>query len=226
MPPILLLWPTLSRGRWWYGSRGWTFPTVFHYILLPCDRWHQRSSLTDWCLTWKCWWSKRCVIEFYVGKKQHPLTFVHAWWTFMEARQCHGHSEAWWCVSAVAMHSHHLIKWGLSQAAHPHELAGCNKGAAYRAEDQFQCIGSSGGTLEYHKVCSRWAPLAAHPGTERTSQDLLKQYEAEGGGFLDHFITGDETWWHHCGPESKWQSMERQCEFPIKENVQGAALSG
>ena len=26
------------RGQcWWYGSRGWAFPPVFHYMLLPCD---------------------------------------------------------------------------------------------------------------------------------------------------------------------------------------------
>ena len=47
------------RGRWWwYSSRGWTFPPRFCYILLPCDRWQQRGSLTEWCLTWKC------IIEF------------------------------------------------------------------------------------------------------------------------------------------------------------------
>ena len=27
---------------------------VFHYILLPCDRWQQRVSLTKWHLTQKC----------------------------------------------------------------------------------------------------------------------------------------------------------------------------
>ena len=47
------------RGRWWwYGSTGWTFPPTFHYILLLCDRWQQRGSLTNWHLTWKCMWNK------------------------------------------------------------------------------------------------------------------------------------------------------------------------
>jgi len=42
------------RGRcWWYGSTGWSFPPVFCYILLPCNRWKQRSNLTKWCLTQK-----------------------------------------------------------------------------------------------------------------------------------------------------------------------------
>jgi len=35
-----------------------TFPSIFHYILLLCDRWQQRGSLTKWHLTWKCTWSK------------------------------------------------------------------------------------------------------------------------------------------------------------------------
>ena len=47
-----------SRGRyWWDGSRGWTFPPIFHCILLLCDRWQQRGSLTEWHLTYdtKVW---------------------------------------------------------------------------------------------------------------------------------------------------------------------------
>jgi len=39
-------------------SRDWTFPPVFPYLLLLCDRWQQRDSLTKWCLTWKCAWSR------------------------------------------------------------------------------------------------------------------------------------------------------------------------
>jgi len=57
MCPIMLAHSI--RGRcWWYNSRGWTFCPVSHYVLLPCNRWHQRSSLTKWHLTWKSIWSK------------------------------------------------------------------------------------------------------------------------------------------------------------------------
>jgi len=35
-------------GCWWCGSRGRTFPPVLHDVLLPCDRWQQRGSLTQW----------------------------------------------------------------------------------------------------------------------------------------------------------------------------------
>ena len=49
----------IRGGCWWYGSRGWTFPPIFHYMLLPCDRWQQRGSLTIWRLIQKFIWSKR-----------------------------------------------------------------------------------------------------------------------------------------------------------------------
>lgn len=33
------------RGEWWwYDSRGWIFPSIFHYILLLCDRWLPSSE--------------------------------------------------------------------------------------------------------------------------------------------------------------------------------------
>ena len=49
-------------------------------------------------------------------------------------------------------------------------------------------------------------------------QDLLNQYKAESDSFLDHIITGDETWCHHYEPESKRQSMEwRHVNSPSKK---------
>ena len=58
------------RGRcWWYGSRGWTFPPVSHYMLLPCDRWQQRGNLTKWRLSWKCVWSKGVSLNSSMEKK-------------------------------------------------------------------------------------------------------------------------------------------------------------
>ena len=56
MPPILWCWPIrghdIRAGCWWYNTRCWTFLPVFHYILLLCDRWHWRGSLTKCHLTW------------------------------------------------------------------------------------------------------------------------------------------------------------------------------
>ena len=47
-----------KKACWWYSSIGWIYPPTFHYILLPCDRWQKRGSLTEWHLTWKWVWSK------------------------------------------------------------------------------------------------------------------------------------------------------------------------
>ena len=61
-----------ARGRcWWYGSRGWTFPAIFRSMLLQCDRWQQRGSLTEWCLAWKCVWNKGVSLNFSMQKKLH-----------------------------------------------------------------------------------------------------------------------------------------------------------
>ncbi|GFN83788.1 histone-lysine N-methyltransferase SETMAR-like protein [Plakobranchus ocellatus] len=37
---------------------------------------------------------------------------------------------------------------------------------------------------------------------------LLERYNAEGEAFLQCFLTGDESWFRHCDPECKAQSME------------------
>ena len=71
----------------WYGSRGWTFPPIFHSVLLPCDRWQQRGSLTKWRLTWKCIWSKGVELNSSLRKKWHLLTFSDACWMCMETKQ-------------------------------------------------------------------------------------------------------------------------------------------
>ena len=54
---FIMLAHNVRGGCWWPGSRGWSFPPIFHYILFPCDRWQQRGSLTKWCLTQTCFWS-------------------------------------------------------------------------------------------------------------------------------------------------------------------------
>jgi len=51
-------------------------------------------------------------------------------------------------------------------------------------------------------------------------QDLLNQYEAEGDSFLDHTITGDETWSHHYELERKQHSVEWwHVNSPSKTNL-------
>jgi len=62
-----------ARGRCWqYGNRGWTFPPIFHYILLPCDRWQQRGTVTEWHLIWECVWSEGMELNSSMQKKMAP----------------------------------------------------------------------------------------------------------------------------------------------------------
>ncbi len=51
MPPILLCWPTMTEVDL-DGMAVEVEPSpIFHYILLPYDRWQQRGSLTKCFLT-------------------------------------------------------------------------------------------------------------------------------------------------------------------------------
>jgi len=111
MPPVLH-WLT---GRcWWHGSRSWTFLPIVHYILLPCDRWQQRGTLTEGHLTWTCIWSKDVELNSSMWKKKmawHSLTFVEH--LLRSSCRC----EQWdsvCCVSAVVAANHlhqHRFWW-------------------------------------------------------------------------------------------------------------------
>ena len=92
------------RGRcWWYGNRGWTFPPVSHYILLPCNRWQHRSSLTKWRLTWKCMGRNGVSLNSSMWKTWHSLAFTDACWMFLKTKQwIWAQWGSGWCISAVA----------------------------------------------------------------------------------------------------------------------------
>ena len=70
----MMLAHDVRGGYWWYGSRVWTFPPMFHYVLLQCDRLQQKGILTRWSLTWKCRWRKGVSLNSFTWKKWHPLT--------------------------------------------------------------------------------------------------------------------------------------------------------
>jgi len=91
------------RGRYWrYGSEGWTFLPISHYILLLCDRWQQRGSLTQWCLTWKCRWSKGVPLNSSMWKKWHPLPSINTCWMFIAIKQwMYAQWGSEWCTPAV-----------------------------------------------------------------------------------------------------------------------------
>jgi len=51
---ILLCWPMMSE----VDSGGMAVeivrkPTIFHYIMLLCNRWQRSGNLIKWFLTWK-----------------------------------------------------------------------------------------------------------------------------------------------------------------------------
>jgi len=95
MPPILLSHNV--RGRcWWYGSRDWTFPPIFCKISLACNR--QRHSLTKFCLTWKCVWSKDVPLNSLVQTKLLPLTSVELLLDFYGDQTAHVSAVRRWVV--------------------------------------------------------------------------------------------------------------------------------
>jgi len=61
--------------------------------------------------------------------------------------------------------------------------------------------------LLYSKVAARWVPkmLTKQPKQACVSacQQLLDRFNAEGETFLEHIVTGDETWVHYYTPETK-----------------------
>jgi len=66
--------------------------------------------------------------------------------------------------------------------------------------------------LQFHKVSGRWVPY--QPTAELKEQhvdacqELFKRFEAEGDGFLERIVMGDETWVHYHQPETKKASKE------------------
>jgi hypothetical protein len=62
------------------------------------------------------------------------------------------------------------------------------------------------------KKCARWVPrmLAEDHRKKRMGAALkfLERYHRDGDKFLDHIVTGDETWVSHITPLSKRQSLE------------------
>ena len=65
---------------------------------------------------------------------------------------------------------------------------------------------------QFHKVSARWVPhqLTAELKERHVDacQELLEHFEAEGDGFLERIVTGDETWVHYHQPETKKVSKE------------------
>jgi len=168
MPPITLAHNIRDRC-WWYGNRGWTFPSVFHYILFLCIRWHQRGSLIKWCLTWKCRWSKGVSLNSSMQKNRHPLTFNDAFWIFMETKQSPAiKSEAVGSAFQQCQHWHEEKPCSrqlctavtpqneVSQSAYSQKLADYNQGTASRPNISFSTLETMVAMSECCKICTMW----------------------------------------------------------------------
>ena len=95
------------RGRWWwYGSTGWTFPPVFHYIIAMrqmAAEGHSDKVAPDMEVDIK----QRCVIELLHVEKNG--TYWHSLMLSENLSRPNSGCEQWgdgWCISAVAAVSH------------------------------------------------------------------------------------------------------------------------
>ena len=72
--------------------------------------------------------------------------------------------------------------------------------------------------LGVHKVCSRWVPRQLIPQHKSQRMGLslqhLQHYQDEGDDMLSRIVTGDESWVHHYGPETKRASMQWKIPLP------------
>ena len=114
-----------SRGRyWWYGIRGWTFPPAFCYMLLPCDRWDQRGSLTEWHLSWKCRRSKGMELNYSMcknGTHWHLSMFAECLWrpnSRCERNEAVGGVLQQWWQKTVGHLCYTLLRVGMQAPVH------------------------------------------------------------------------------------------------------------
>jgi DNA-binding CsgD family transcriptional regulator len=83
--------------------------------------------------------------------------------------------------------------------------------------------------LAFRKVSAKWVPkhlTKKHKhNCQHTCSSLLEWYNCEGDNFLNHIITGDETWIHHYEPETKQQRMLcKHMSSPFFQKIQVTAL--
>ena len=104
------------RGGWCWcdGRRDWTFPLISHSMLLLCDRWQWRSSLTQWILTPKMPTKQRSATEFFHAEKMAP-TDIHGCSLNIYPPETHqGRWAQWgsvWCISVVAAATTGYLCW-------------------------------------------------------------------------------------------------------------------
>jgi len=119
IPPISLCWPTvLEADVDGNHSQGWTFPPIFcSFCCCVIDGsrgavwqnnvWHGSVYVAKVCLHSSIW------------KKWHPLAFIDAFWTFLEAKEwmwAQWRHKRWQAMFQTAMHSCHAGKLRVLQS--------------------------------------------------------------------------------------------------------------
>ena len=162
------------------------------------------------------------------------------WWFI---NTCSWHSEAASCafqqlwqqcerqaIFQTAMYSCHTTTWA-SWSPHPCKILEYRKRYCMELNISFNVLETMVATLEYCKVYARWVPrMLIQKQKEHHIQvchNLWNHYETEGNSSLDRIITSHETWCHHYKSNVKMEAHGAvKCEFPIKERIQDAALTG
>ena len=134
IPPIMLVCDFRDEW-WWYGSRSWTFPPIFCYILLLCDdsrgavwpngAWHGTANEAKVCHLIPPWEKNSTYWHSF-------MLASHLWkpnneWEHSEAvGGVFQHWRQWYEMRdkfQKAVHSCHTTKWKAFWLAHPCELA-------------------------------------------------------------------------------------------------------
>ena len=83
--------------------------------------------------------------------------------------------------------------------------------------------------LGMKKLTARWVPRMLTLAQKRQRTVLCEQhltnFRTDRKLFIERYVTMDETWVHHYGPETKIQSMQWKYRGQRPEEIQGAPIS-
>jgi len=235
MPPALFMLIHNIRGIcWWYASRSWTFPPIFGYTLLLCDRGQQRGNLTGRCLTWKCLWSKGVSLNSSMWMESITHTDIHWHLLNTDGDQTAAVSTVrWWVVWFRVVSA--MWKTGYNLDGHSQLSLHIMNNVTISSSAQI-------GGLWLENFVWIWISASVHwkwwwqqwksqfiPGKSHIcfhrrknttwslseANEPIQDWRWQFPG-LNHYW---RTWCHHYKPKSKQQSIKWWHEFPIKGKV-------
>lgn len=193
----------------WCGSRGWTLPPVFCSLLLLCDRWQQRGTLTEWRPNLKCVWSRGVSLDSSMQKSM-ILTDIRQCLLDLWRPSCaYEHSEVvggafqqWqqrlgrWAMFQMTMYNCHTMKWRESWSAHLHNLVIID----------FSALEIIVATLECHRVFTKWVKCS-HRNRKSTICRSVRTYwnNRRLKVTVSWIVTSDKIQCHHY--KLKWVKM-------------------